>query len=53
MTRLRQAGLKVNAEKSLFCQHQIDYLVCLISRDGIKPVNSKIKATVALESPKS
>ena len=48
MTRLRQAGLKVNAEKSLFCQHQIEYLVCLISRDGTKPVNSKIKAILAL-----
>ena len=53
MTRLRTAGLKVNAKKSLFCQHQIEYLGYLISRDGIKPVNSKIKTMLALQPPKN
>ena len=53
MTRLRAAGLKVNAEKSLVCQHQIEYLGYLMSRDGIKPVNSKIKTILALQPPKN
>ena len=53
ITMLREAGLKVNTEKSLFCQHQIEYLVYLISRDDVKPVNSKIKAILALEPPKT
>ena len=52
ITVLREDGLKVNAEKSLFCQHQIECLACLISRDGEKPVNSKMKAILALEPPK-
>jgi hypothetical protein len=26
LTRLRDAGLKVNAAKSLFCAHEIEYL---------------------------
>jgi hypothetical protein len=26
LTRLREAGLKVNAAKSLFCAHEIEYL---------------------------
>ena len=51
--RLREAGLKINAEKSLFCVRQIEYLGYLITRDGIKPVDSKVNAILNLEPPKN
>ncbi len=37
LTRLRDAGLKVNAAKSSFCAHEIEYLGYILTRDGIKP----------------
>ncbi len=41
LTRLRDAGLKVNAAKSLFCAHEIEYLVHILTREGIKPQPEK------------
>jgi hypothetical protein len=37
LTRLRDAGLKVNAAKSLFCAHEIEYLGYILTRESIKP----------------
>ncbi len=37
LTRLRDAGLKVNAAKSLLCAHEIEYLGYILTREGIKP----------------
>jgi hypothetical protein len=37
LTRLRDARLKVNAAKSLFCTHEIEYLGYILTREGIKP----------------
>ena len=42
LTRLREAGLKVNAEKSKFCAHETEYLGYILTRDGIKPQSKKI-----------
>ncbi len=50
-TRLRDAGLKVNAAKSLFCAHEIDYLGCILTREGIKPQSTKVQAILALNPP--
>ncbi len=36
LTRLRDTGLRVNAAKSLFCAHQIEYLGYKLTREGIK-----------------
>jgi hypothetical protein len=36
LTRLCDNGLKVNAAKSLFCAHEIEYLGHILIRDGIK-----------------
>ena len=36
LTRLCDAGLKVNAAMSLFCAHEIKYLGYILARDGIK-----------------
>ena len=43
LTRLRDAGLKVNAAKSLFCAHEIEYLGYILTRGGIKPQPKKCK----------
>jgi hypothetical protein len=37
LTRLRDAGLKVNAAKSSFCANEIEYLGYILTRDRIKP----------------
>jgi hypothetical protein len=37
LRRLRKAGLKVNAVKSHFCTHEIEYLGYILTREGIKP----------------
>ncbi len=43
LTRLRYAGLKVNAAKSLFCVHEIEYLGCILTREGSNPNQRKCK----------
>jgi hypothetical protein len=37
LTRLHDAGLKAHAAESLFCTHEIEYLSCILTREGIKP----------------
>ncbi len=37
LRRLHEAGLKVNAAKSLFCTHKTEYLGYILTRGGIKP----------------
>ena len=44
LRRLRRAGLKVNAAKSFFCTHKIEYLV-------YKPQPKKVQAILALNPP--
>ena len=53
LTRLRDAGLKVNAAKSSFCAHEIEYLGYILTREGIKPQPKKVQAILALNPPKS
>ncbi len=51
LTRLRDAALKVNAAKSLFCAHEIEYLDYILTREGIKPQPKKVQAILALNPP--
>jgi hypothetical protein len=51
LTRLRDAGLKVNADKSLFCAHEIEYLCYTLTREGIKPQPKKVQTVLALKPP--
>jgi hypothetical protein len=51
LTRLRDAGLKVNAAKPLFCAHEIEYLGYILTREGIKPQPKKVQAILALNPP--
>ncbi len=37
LRRLHDAGLTVNAVKSSFCTHEIEYLGYILTREGIKP----------------
>jgi hypothetical protein len=41
LTRLQQAGLKVNANKSWFAQEELEYLVYWITRNGISDPTKK------------
>ncbi len=50
-TRLREAGLKVNAAKSLFCAHEIEHLGYILTRGGIKPQPKKVQAILTLKPP--
>jgi hypothetical protein len=43
-SRLSEAGLKVNANKSHFAVFEIEYLGFWMTRDGIHPVHKKVKA---------
>jgi hypothetical protein len=43
LRRLREAGLKVNAAKSFFSTHEIEYLSYLLIRGGIKPQQKKYR----------
>ncbi len=51
LTRLRDAGLKVNAAKSSFCAHEIEYLGYILARKGIKPQPKKVQVILALNPP--
>jgi hypothetical protein len=51
LTRLCHAGLKVNAAKSLFCAHKIEYLGYILTRRGIKPQPKKVQVILALNLP--
>jgi hypothetical protein len=51
LTRLRDARLKVNAAKSLFCAHEIEYLGYILTREGIKPQPKKVQAILVLNPP--
>jgi hypothetical protein len=48
---LRDAGLKVNAEKSTFCALEIEYLGYILTRDGIQPQSNKVQAILAIQPP--
>jgi hypothetical protein len=51
LRRLREAGLKVNAAKSFFCTHKIEYLCYILTKEGIKPQMIQVQAIHALNPP--
>jgi hypothetical protein len=51
LTRLPDAGLKVNVAKSSFCAHEIEYLGYILTREGIKPQPKKVQAILVLNLP--
>jgi hypothetical protein len=51
LTRLRDTRLKVNAAKSSFCAHEIEYLGYILTREGIEPQSKKVQAILVLNPP--
>jgi hypothetical protein len=51
--QLRNAGLKVNATKSIFCAQETEYLGYILTkaRGGSKPQPKKVQAILALNPP--
>ena len=52
LTRLREAGLQINARKSFFCTIETEYLGYTLTRIGIKPQQKKVQAILAISPPK-
>jgi hypothetical protein len=52
LTRLRDAGLRVNVRKSSFCAVETEYLGYILTRDGIKPQQKKVQAILTITPPK-
>ena len=53
LTRLAEAGLKVNVSKSHFCHHELEYLGYLINREGVRPSMKKVEAIRNIAPPKT
>jgi hypothetical protein len=51
LIKLRDAYLKVYARKYHFCAIETEYIVYILTRDGIKPQPKKIEAILALKPP--
>jgi hypothetical protein len=49
--RLCDAGLKINATKSIFCAQETEYLGYILTRGRIKPQPKKVQAILALNPP--
>jgi hypothetical protein len=51
LTRLAEAGLKINATKSKFCCDELEYLGYLINREGVRPTMKKVEAIKKIATP--
>ena len=51
LTRLREAGLRINARKSYFCAIETEYLGYTLTRTGIKPQQKKVQAILTISPP--
>jgi hypothetical protein len=52
LTRLQDAGLWVNVHTPSFCAIEMDYLGYILTRNGIKPKQKKVKAILTITPPK-
>lgn len=53
LKRLKEAGLSINREKSVFCRSEVKYLGVLVNRDGVKPDPEKIEPIKTYLAPKN
>jgi hypothetical protein len=49
--QLHDAGVKINATKSVFCVQEREYLGYILTRGGIKPQPKKVQAILMLNLP--
>ena len=52
LSRLQEAGLKVNAKKSFFAKQELEYLGYWITREGVQPLPNKVEAIKNITPPK-
>ncbi|GFX15135.1 retrovirus-related Pol polyprotein from transposon 297 [Trichonephila clavipes] len=52
-TMLRDAGLTLNKDKCHFARDKLNYLGLIISKDGIKTEDNKVKAITEMKPPKN
>ena len=53
LKRLRDASLKVNAKKSSFGRHELEYLGYWVTREGVQPVPKKVEAIHNIAPPRN
>ena len=53
LSRLSEAGLKVNTTKRFFRRTELEYLGYWITQNGVKPLSKKVEAITNLASPKT
>ena len=53
LARIKEAGLTVNREKSVFGRSEIKYLGVLVNRDGFRPDPDKITPVIEYPEPKN
>ena len=53
LQRISQAGLKINAVKSAFCQTELEYLGYWITREAVTPLPKKVQAILDIAQPKT
>lgn len=53
LQRLKEYGLSINVEKCNIGQSEVKYLGCTISKDGTKPIQTKVEAILRIEKPKT
>ena len=51
LSKLSEAGLRVNATKSSFCSTQLKYLGYIINRQGMSPLPKKVDAILQMKAP--
>ena len=51
LSRLQEAGLKINAVKSFFARTNLEYLGYNISREGLRPSQKKVEAILQIKAP--
>ena len=47
-----EKGMQLEAKKSYFAAHQVEYLGYIITREGLKPQPAKVQAILNMGRPK-
>ena len=53
LQRIKTANLRINVDKSFFATSQLEYLGYLVTRQGLRPIASKVEAIQRLQRPKT
>ena len=53
LNKMKEKGPKFNIKKTFFEQTEMEYLGFWVTRDGVKPINRKIKVITNMKPPAS